>query len=109
MSQKISTDKIATSETNAPRRETGLAAGRLKVGDVLGHRELVTIQGNSVQIPDPELLVHLQFRRYAGCPVCNLHLRSIARLHGDILAAGVREVVVFYSDAETMLGFQGAL
>src|SRR5580692_11559324 len=109
MSQKISTDRIATSEGNAPRNDTRLAAGRLKAGDVLGHRELVTIQGNPVQIPDPGLLVHLQFRRYAGCPVCNLHLRSIARHHSEILAAGIREVVVFHSSARTMLEFQGQL
>jgi hypothetical protein len=26
--------------------------------------------------PDSHHLIHLQFRRYAGCPICNLHLRS---------------------------------
>ncbi|WP_259464520.1 hypothetical protein [Streptomyces sp. TLI_171] len=26
-------------------------------------------------------LLHLQFRRFAGCPVCNLHLRSFAVRH----------------------------
>jgi peroxiredoxin len=62
-----------------------------------------------VRLPDPERLVHLQFRRYAGCPVCNLHLRSIARRRDELLAAGIREVVVFHSTAETMLEFQGEL
>jgi peroxiredoxin len=81
----------------------------LNVGDVLDRRELVTIRGEPVRVPEPRRLVHLQFRRYAGCPVCNLHLRSIARRHDEILAAGVREVVVFHSGAETMLGFQGGL
>jgi hypothetical protein len=28
-----------------------------------------------MQIPEPDRLVHLQFRRYAGCPICNMHLR----------------------------------
>src|SRR5918994_2836137 len=82
---------------------------RVNVEDVLNHRELVTIHGDPVQIPDPHRHVHLQFRRYAGCPVCNLHLRSITRRHEEILAAGIREVVVFHSSAETMLGFQGGL
>jgi peroxiredoxin len=62
-----------------------------------------------VQIPDPERVVHLQFRRYAGCPVCNLHLRSIAVRHDELVAAGLREVVVFHSSAETMLPLQGEL
>jgi peroxiredoxin len=82
---------------------------QLSVGDVLKPEEVMTIRGNRVRIPDSERLVHLQFRRYAGCPVCNLHLRSIARRHGDILAAGIREVVVFHSSAETMLELQGQL
>lgn len=81
----------------------------LDVGDVLQTRELVDIHGDPVRIPEPRWLVHLQFRRYAGCPVCNLHLRSITRRHEEIVAAGVREVVVFHSSAETMLEFQGGL
>ena len=82
---------------------------RLEVGDVLDRRELVTIQGGSIDVPDSERLVHLQFRRYAGCPVCNLHLRSIARRHDDLVAAGIREVAAFHSSAETMRDFQAEL
>ena len=81
----------------------------VKAEDVLNRRELVDIHGDLVRVPDLRRLVHLQFRRYAGCPVCNLHLRSIALRHDEILAAGIREVVVFHSSAETMLGFQGGL
>ena len=82
---------------------------RVNVEDILSRHDLLTIYGDPVQIPDPHRLVHLQFRRYAGCPVCNLHLRSITRRHEEILAAGIREVVVFHSSAETMLEFQGEL
>ena len=82
---------------------------RVSVEDVLNHRELVTIHGDPVQIPEAQRLVHLQFRRYAGCPVCNLHLRSISRRHEEVLAAGIREIVVFHSSAETMLKLQGEL
>ena len=82
---------------------------QLNAGDRVGRHDLVTIHGKPAPLPDPEHLVHLQFRRYAGCPVCNLHLRTVAARHDEILAAGVREVVIFYSEAETMLGFQGAL
>jgi len=82
---------------------------RLNLEDVPHRRELVTIHGDQVRIPEPQWFVHLQFRRYAGCPVCNLHLRSIARRHEEILAAGIREVVVFHSSADTMLVFQDEL
>ncbi|MEV0252591.1 peroxiredoxin-like family protein [Nocardia sp. NPDC050712] len=62
-------------------------------------RVLSTVTGASVPIPDPNRLVHLQFRRFAGCPVSNLHLRSIVHRHAEITAANIREVVVFHSSA----------
>src|SRR5258706_12816317 len=82
---------------------------QLNIGDTVRRRELNNIHGNTVRIPDIDCLVHLQFRRYAGCPACNVHLRSIARRHDEILAAGIREVVVFHSKREPMLEFQGEL
>jgi peroxiredoxin len=81
----------------------------IQAGEVLDRREQATIQGEPVQIPQPEGLTHLQFRRYSGCPICNLHLRSVTQRISEIEAAGVREVVVFHSDADTMRQFQGEL
>jgi hypothetical protein len=49
---------------------------QLHTGDLLGPHDLTTISGEPTPVPDSGRLVHLQFRRYAGCPVCNLHLRS---------------------------------
>ncbi len=66
-------------------------------GSVITPRELVSVSGDAVPIPDPERVVHLQFRRFAGCPICNLHLQSIVRRHDEIANAGIREVVVFHS------------
>jgi hypothetical protein len=82
---------------------------KVHAGDVIEPRVLVSIHGEPVSVPDRDALVHLQFRRYAGCPVCNLHLRSITRRHDEILVAGIREVVVFHSRVETMLDLQGLL
>ncbi|MGW2018895.1 peroxiredoxin-like family protein [Streptomyces sp. NPDC001927] len=56
----------------------------------------------AVPDPDPERLVHLQFRRFAGCPICHLHLRSFVRRYEEIEAAGIREVVVFHSPPEEL-------
>ena len=74
----------------------------IDVGSVLAPRQLVDVAGTSTPVPDPERIVHLQFRRFAGCPICNLHLRAIALRHDEIAAAGVREVVIFHSDAPSL-------
>jgi peroxiredoxin len=52
---------------------------------------------------------HFELRRFAGCPVCNLHLREIARRHDELVAAGIHEIAVFHSEAETMRPYQGDL
>jgi hypothetical protein len=45
------------------------------------------LAGAPVSIPSTShRLVHLQFRRFAGCPICNLHLRSIAVRHDELVA-----------------------
>jgi peroxiredoxin len=75
---------------------------RLKAGTVIAGRELRTVAGAPVAIPDPERLVHLQFRRFAGCPICNLHLHSMIQRRDEIAAANIREIVVFHSTAEEM-------
>ncbi|HEV2782030.1 MAG TPA: peroxiredoxin-like family protein [Actinophytocola sp.] len=77
-------------------------SARIEAGAVLVERELQPVVGAPVRVPDSGRLVHLQFRRFAGCPVCNLHLRSIVLRHNEIVAAGVREVVVFHSSPEEL-------
>ena len=68
----------------------------------VSERELISVTGARVEVPDPQRLVHLQFRRFAGCPICNLHLRSIVQRHDEITAAGIREVVFFHSPADEL-------
>jgi peroxiredoxin len=72
---------------------------KFAIGSTVPARQLAATSGAPVPVPDPDGLVHLQFRRFAGCPVCNLHLRSFTRRHGDLLTAGVREVAVFHAPA----------
>ena len=84
-------------------------ARRIAPGDTITARELTTIRSERIWLPAPGILTHLQFRRYAGCPFCNLHLQSVARRHDDIVAAGIREIVVFHSAAGDMLPHQGQL
>jgi peroxiredoxin len=77
-------------------------SGRIAVGTVVTPRQLASVGGAPVALPDGEHLVHLQFRRFAGCPVCNLHLRSVVVRHAEITAAGIREVVVFHSPVDEL-------
>ncbi|MFJ8591696.1 peroxiredoxin-like family protein [Streptomyces sp. NPDC093598] len=79
-----------------------MPARPLQPGSTITRRRIATVSGGPVSVPDPGRLVHLQFRRFAGCPVCHLHLRSVVRRHAEIEAAGVREVVVFHSSAEEL-------
>jgi hypothetical protein len=76
--------------------------------EVMG-REFVTVTGEKITVPDPERLVHLQFRRHAGCPICNMHLRSVAQRRDEIAAAGIREVVFFHSPADELREHTAAL
>jgi hypothetical protein len=55
-----------------------LKTDRMVVGDLLPTRELTTIRDSRITVPTPDALTHLQLRRYAGCPICNLHLRVAA-------------------------------
>ncbi len=81
----------------------------MRKDSVVAERELVAVSGESIPIPDPGRMVHLQFRRFAGCPICNVHLQSIVRRHDEIAAAGIREVVVFHSTDEELRRYVGEL
>jgi peroxiredoxin len=70
----------------------------------------VSVTGNLVRIPDPDVRsTHLQFRRFAGCPICNLHLMEIGRRMAEFKAENIREVVVFHSSKEELLEHQSLL
>jgi peroxiredoxin len=81
----------------------------LNTGDKVDARTLTTIEGADVALPVADGLVHLQFRRFAGCPICSLHMREVARRHSEITSAGVTEVVVFHSSADRLRRYQADL
>jgi len=80
-----------------------MTASRIQLGAVVEPRELLNIRSERVRVPDRDRLVHLQFRRFAGCPVCNLHLRSFAQRNPEITAASIREVVIFHSSQQELI------
>jgi peroxiredoxin len=76
---------------------------KARAGDVFPTLELTATSGQLVTVPDSAGdYVHLQLRRFAGCPICNLHLRSIVARHDEIRSHGIREVVVFHSTAKEL-------
>jgi peroxiredoxin len=81
----------------------------LNTGDKVNARTLTTIEGTTVALPAADGLVHLQFRRFAGCPICSLHMHEVARRHDEITKAGVTEVVVFHSSADRLRRYEADL
>ncbi len=76
---------------------------RLSAGYTFPALQLQTIHGDVVDVPAGDgRFTHLQFRRFAGCPICNTHLRPFARRATELEAAGIREVVFFHSSAEAL-------
>lgn len=76
-----------------------------KVGEKIEARTLHTVADEDVSVPMVDRKLHLQFRRFAGCPICNLHLREVARRSAEIERAGIAEVVVFHSTAERLRAY----
>jgi peroxiredoxin len=70
-------------------------------GELLGggHLSLADLRGRTVL---------LKFYRFVECPICNLHLRELARRHDEVAATGLETVVLFHSPlsrAERKQGF----
>ena len=79
---------------------------KLKVGDIFPVRALESVTGEPITIPAPDRLVHIQFRRWVGCPICNTHVGQLLKRADDFAATGVREVLLFHSTAEDIRAFQ---
>lgn len=83
--------------------------GRWREGDRLPTLSFTGLRGENIALPERDRFLHLQFRRFAGCPVCNLHLRTFAREHARLRDARVTTVAFFHSPATLMQPYQGDL
>lgn len=79
---------------------------RFKTGDIVPTTTLVSVTGGPIKLPDPNRLVHLQFRRFVDCPICNTHIAELRRRAREIEAAGIKEVIVFHSSARSIRSYQ---
>jgi len=83
---------------------------KLTPGDTAPALSVSTIHGHAVPIPNPQArYTHVQFRRFAGCPVCNFHLLTMGKRHAEIAAAGIHQIVFFHSSQQEMLKYQAQL
>lgn len=67
------------------------------------------MNGRPVEVPAKGGRTHLQFRRFAGCPICHLHLCSYAHRHQEVADAGIIEVLLFDSPDDELRGYQSLL
>lgn len=74
----------------------------LNAGERVTARTLTTVEGDAIALPAADGLLHLQFRRFAGCPICNLHMHEVAARHEEITKAGITEVAVFHSSTDRL-------
>ncbi len=82
----------------------------LVVADKIEPFVVQTLRDEKRNIPDAARpFWHLQFRRFAGCPICNLHLQSFVKQIDRIQEGGIHELVFFHSSAEEMSLYQHQL
>ena len=66
------------------------------------------IQGETIsgEIVRPETVrgkpVLLKFYRFAGCPICNLHIREYIRREDELVAAGITVIAVWHSSSRKL-------
>ncbi len=91
-------------------RPSPSSSPRRCVNERVGPLRFETLAHGTFEWPAPSAsFLHLQFRRFAGCPVCNLHMRAFALAIGALAAARVVTVAFFHSTAAQMAPYQGDL
>jgi len=78
----------------------------LKPGDLLPTTKLNGVTGEAIRLPHPQRLLHLQFRRFVDCPICNTHIAEFRKRAREIDAAGIEEVIVFHSSPASIRSYQ---
>ena len=79
---------------------------KFQPGDIIPATTLESVTGEPIKLPDPHRLVHLQFRRFVDCPICNTHIAALLGRAREIEAAGIKEVIIFHSSAKSIRSYQ---
>ena len=79
---------------------------KFKPGDMLPTTVMEAVTRQPITLPDTKRLVHLQFRRFVDCPICNTHIAEFRKRAREIEAAGIKEVIVFHSSPKAIRSYQ---
>jgi peroxiredoxin len=79
---------------------------KFKPGDMLPTTVMEAVTGEAINLPSAKRLVHLQFRRFVDCPICNTHIAEFRKRAREIEAAGITEVIVFHSSPKSIRSYQ---
>ncbi len=86
-----------------------IGSSRLYPGAKIDSFEIEAVSRERLTIPAVSGFTHLQFRRFAGCPVCSLHLRSFSHYYDELNLRGIREVIFFHASREALQKYHGDL
>ncbi|MGZ5872344.1 MAG: peroxiredoxin-like family protein [Bradyrhizobium sp.] len=79
---------------------------KFRPGSTLPTTVMEAVTGEAINLPDAKRLVHLQFRRFVDCPICNTHIAEFRKRAREIEAAGIKEVIVFHSSPNAIRSYQ---
>lgn len=71
-----------------------------KVGEKVSPLKLTNIHDVSITVPQKGKLTHIQFRRFAGCPICNMHLKEFLDRANELDNHDIQEIVVFQASVQ---------
>jgi peroxiredoxin len=80
---------------------------KIRVGEAWPIAQMAAVGRGNVRVPAATGWTHVQFRRFAGCPICALHLRSFVRSKAQLDQRGILEVVVFASSESALAEYAG--
>jgi peroxiredoxin len=79
---------------------------KYKAGDMFPTTVMEAVIGETINLPNPNCPVHLQFRRFVDCPICNTHIAEFRKRAREIESAGIKEVIVFHSSPKSIRSYQ---
>ncbi|MEB3033379.1 redoxin domain-containing protein [Mycolicibacter sp. MYC340] len=84
-------------------------ATQLASGAAVPSRRVRAVNGRQVNVPAKRGRAHLQFRRFAGCPICHVLLCSFADRYVEVVGTGITVVVLFDSPDAELRGYWSVL
>ena len=85
---------------------------KFRPGDMLPTTVMEAVTGEAINLPDTKRLVHLQFRRFVDCPICNTHIAEFRRRAREteadvpfLMVGDPKKAIYKDFGVETSLGF----